>query len=72
MVFVFNKQQAAIFNRHQYLNMYEQYAQMYAMYGMPLDSLNSQVEDLLGENGREQLELETVDQVTYDKILQEF
>ena len=59
----------ATFNRYQYLNMYNQYAQMYMMYGVPLDSLNEQVSGLLGDEGKEALGLEVIDQLTYDKVL---
>ena len=62
--------QMTVFNRYQYLNMYYQYAQMYQMYGLPLDSLNEQVEGILGESGRERLGLESIDQLTYDRVLE--
>ncbi len=65
-----NFEQMATFNRYQYLNMYNQYAQMYSMYGMPIDSLDAQMLDILGENGKERLGAEAVDQLTYDKVLQ--
>ena len=61
--------QTTIFNRYQYLNMYNQYAQMYSMYGLPLDSLNEQVIGILGEEGKERLGSEAIDQLTYDKVL---
>ena len=63
-------EQMAVFNRYQYLNQYAQYAQMYSMYGLPLDSLDEQVEGILGENGKERLGSEVIDQLTYDKVLQ--
>ena len=50
--------------------MYRQYAQMYTMYGLPLDSLNEQVEGILGESGRERMGLESIDQLTYDRVLE--
>ena len=62
-------EQMAVFNRYQYLNQYAQYAQMYSMYGLPLDSLDEQVEGILGENGKERLGSEVIDQLTYDKVL---
>ena len=62
--------QAATFIRYQYLNMYAQYAQMYSMYGLPLDSLNEQMVGILGENGKERLGSEVIDQITYDKVLE--
>ena len=62
--------QMAVFNRYQYLNMYNQYAQMYSMYGLPLDSLNEQMEGIVGENGKERLGGEVIDQLTYDKVLE--
>lgn len=65
-----NFEQMATFNRYQYLNMYNQYAQMYSMYGMPIDSLDAQMLDILGENGKERLGSEAIDQLTYDKVLQ--
>ncbi len=61
--------QMATFNRYQYLNMYNQYAQMYSMYGLPLDSLNEQMVSILGEEGKERLGNEAIDQLTYDKVL---
>ena len=61
--------QMTTFNRYQYLNMYNQYSQMYSMYGLPLDSLNSQMVSILGEEGKERLGTEAVDQLTYDKVL---
>ena len=61
--------QTTTFNRYQYLNMYNQYAQMYSMYGLPLDSLNEQVVGILGEEGKERLGSEAIDQLTYDKVL---
>ena len=62
--------QAATFNRYQYLNMYNQYAQMYSMYGLPLDSLDEQMVGILGEAGKERLGSEVIDQLTYDKVLE--
>ena len=61
--------QMATFNRYQYLNQYNQYAQMYSMYGLPLDTLNSQMVSILGEGGKERLGTEAIDQLTYDKVL---
>ena len=61
--------QMAIFNRYQYLNQYAQYAQMYSMYGLPIESLDAQVEGILGENGKERLGSEVIDQLIYDKVL---
>ena len=62
--------QAVTFNRYQYLNMYSQYAQMYSMYGLPLDSLDEQMVGILGEDGKERLGSEVIDQLTYDKVLE--
>ena len=62
--------QAVTFNRYQYLNMYSQYAQMYSMYGLPLDSLDEQMVGILGEEGKERLGSEVIDQLTYDKVLE--
>ena len=61
--------QMTTFNRYQYLNQYNQYAQMYSMYGLPLDTLNAQMISILGEGGKERLGTEAVDQLTYDKVL---
>ena len=61
---------AATFHRYQYLGQYNQYAQMYSMYGLPLDSLNEQVESILGEGGKEKLGLDTIDELTYNKVLE--
>ena len=63
-------EQMAAFNRYQYLNMYAQYAQMYSMYGMPIDSLDAQVSAILNEEGKERLGTEVLDQLTYNKVLQ--
>lgn len=61
--------EVATFNRYQYLNMYFQYAQMYSAYGLPIDSLDSQVKAILDEEGRERLGSESVDQLMYNEIL---
>ncbi len=62
-------EQMAVFNRYQYINQYAQYAQMYSMYGLPIESLDAQVEGILGENGKERLGSEVIDQLIYDKVL---
>ena len=69
-IFLEDFTQAATFNRYQYLNMYNQYAQMYSMYGLPLDSLDEQMVGILGEGGKERLGSEVIDQLTYDKVLE--
>ena len=69
-IFLEDFTQAATFNRYQYLNMYNQYAQMYSMYGLPLDSLDEQMVGILGEAGKERLGSEVIDQLTYDKVLE--
>ena len=61
--------ETAAFNRYQYLNMYYQYAQMYSMYGLPLDSLDQQVTGILGEEGKETFGTEIVDQMTFYEAL---
>ena len=60
----------AVFNRYQYLGQYQQYAQMYQMYGLPLDTLNEQMESKLGEDGKETFAEEVIDQLVYNKILE--
>ncbi len=63
-------QELAVFNRYQYIGQYQQYAQMYQMYGLPLDTLNEQVESQLGEDGKEAFADEVIDQLVYNKILE--
>ncbi len=60
----------AVFNRYQYISQYQQYAQMYQMYGLPLDTLNEQMESTLSEAGKEAFAEEVIDQLVYDKILE--
>ncbi len=60
----------AVFNRYQYISQYQQYAQMYQMYGLPLDTLNEQMESTLSEDGKEAFAEEVIDQLVYDKILE--
>ncbi len=45
----------ATYNRYQILATYNQYAQYYAMFGLPLDDVNAYYEDYMGEGGKQEL-----------------
>ncbi len=56
--------------RFQNISTYSQYAQMYAMFGLPLDEVNAYFEEILGENGKENLGEMAVNQMAVDYILE--
>ena len=61
----------ATYNRYQILATYNQYAQYYSMFGLPLDEVNAYYEDYLGEGGRQELGEATINMLTYLKMLEE-
>ena len=61
----------ATYNRYQILATYNQYAQYYSMFGLPLDEVNAYYEDYLGEGGRQDLGESTIHMLTYLKMLED-
>ncbi len=62
--------QNVIFFRYQYLNYYNEYAMIYSMYGLGVDSLNEEFESILGEDNKVTMGDAVIENMVYDKIIE--
>lgn len=62
-------QKMAVFTRYQYLSYYYNMLNTYSMYGIPFDEINNEFESILGEEGKEALGGEIIDQLVYNELL---